>query len=76
MTDIEKTCDEHASYRYTWPGRDESFICAQCAERLRRIADAMGLYLQLIPLMPGTETCQQKRRAARSLADLPREEMR
>lgn len=43
-------CENHADYRYTWPGRDEAFICEAHVEKLRQVADAMGLYLQIIPL--------------------------
>ena len=43
-------CKEYASFRYTWPGKDESFICAQHSKVLLGIAQAMGTYIQLIPL--------------------------
>lgn len=46
----QKHCREYGSYRYTWPGRDEAAVCEQHSRKLRGIADAMGLYLQLIPL--------------------------
>ena len=66
MTDREKTtetntCPHAAAYRYTWPGRDESFICTEHVKKLTDIADAMGLPLQVIPLdYPHPHTCQQK----------------
>jgi len=43
-------CDNPARYRYTWPGRDESFICEEHVGKLKAIANAIGLYLQIIPL--------------------------
>lgn len=58
-----KVCGEDAALRYTWPGRDEAFICIGCAPRLAAIADAMGLHLQMIPLYSGGDpnrpTCSQ-----------------
>src|SRR5687768_398867 len=45
-------CEAPAAYRYTWPGRDESFICEGCAPQLKRVADAMGLHVQLIRIIP------------------------
>uniref|UniRef100_A0A6M3KFG2 Uncharacterized protein n=1 Tax=viral metagenome TaxID=1070528 RepID=A0A6M3KFG2_9ZZZZ len=54
-------CDEKAAYRYTWPGRDESFICEKHVYNLQAIARAMGFPLQVIPLDEGEEkVCQQK----------------
>lgn len=43
-------CGAPANFRYTWPGRDEAMICLHCAARLQQIANAMGLYVQLIPI--------------------------
>lgn len=54
-------CKNTAIYRYTWPGRDESFICEEHASKLLDIANVMGLYLQLIPLSKDQEIkCQQQ----------------
>ena len=55
----EKTCPNDAVFRYTWPGRDESFICLEHSQGLRAVANALSLHLQLIPIMPGLETCHQ-----------------
>lgn len=55
MTDM---CAARAAYRYTWPGRDESFICEEHAAKLRAVAEAMGLHLQLIPAQG--EGCRQQ----------------
>lgn len=61
MTDV--LCEKKAAYRYTWPGKDEAEICEDCSKRLVRIADAMGLHLQLIPLDDSSdETCFQQKR--------------
>ena len=43
-------CQQQALFRYTWPGRDESFICLEHAQQLRNVAKAMGLHIQLTPL--------------------------
>jgi|GEM_PF-6729381 len=43
-------CDQDAAFRFTWPGKDESFICERHGRRMVEIAQAMGLHIQLIPL--------------------------
>lgn len=43
-------CSDPASHRFTWPGRDESFICEKHVGKLRGVAQAMGMHLQVIPL--------------------------
>jgi len=43
-------CQQQAAFRYTWPGKDEKFICSEHAEQLQYVACTMGLHLQLIPL--------------------------
>jgi len=43
-------CDNRAKFRYTWPGRDEALICDDHVEKLRAVASAIGLPLQIIPL--------------------------
>jgi len=43
-------CGKHASLRFTWPGKDESTICVEHGIQLQRIAEAIGLHLQLIPI--------------------------
>lgn len=57
-------CDNPARYRYTWPGNDESVICQDHVSKLRGVAEAMGLHLQIIPI-PEEDfnegiTCNQK----------------
>ena len=40
-------CDADVAFRYTWPGRPESGICAAHAPKLRAVARAIGLELEL-----------------------------
>lgn len=54
----EDTCDAPATFRYTWPGRDEAVVCAEHAGALRLLAAVLGLHLQLIPASEGT--CTQR----------------
>jgi len=56
-------CQEKAQFRFTWPGRDESFICLEHANQLIGIANAIGLHLQLIALSGEEQqkaNCQQE----------------
>ena len=65
--DDRKTCENEAAYRFTWPGRDESFVCESHAAWVRRVATAMGLHLQLIALEGDVdETCRQQESATES----------
>lgn len=57
MSESETTCQHTAAYRYTWPGRDEAFICTDHVGKLKAVADAIGCYVQIIPL----ETQQDER---------------
>lgn len=59
---MEKTtCTNSASFRFTWPGNDESFICEDHVDHLRGVADAMSLPIQIIALDDDqTEACRQK----------------
>jgi hypothetical protein len=50
MTCNQNKCSERAGYRFTWPGGDEAGICKEHIGKLRMIANAMGLYLQIIPI--------------------------
>lgn len=50
MTCNQDGCKEPASYKFTWPGHDEKGICENHVKRLRGVASAMGLYVQIIPL--------------------------
>jgi hypothetical protein len=46
----QKNCLKEGAYRFTWTGHDEACICEEHSLKLRDIAGAMGLHLQLIPL--------------------------
>lgn len=46
----QKNCNEDATFRYTWAGREESHVCMVCALKLANVAAAMSYPLQLIPL--------------------------
>lgn len=43
-------CSNEGAYRFTWPGRDEAVICEAHVGKLRAVADAMGLHLQILPI--------------------------
>lgn len=59
-------CEITAVARFTWPGQNESFICAGHAPKLQATAAAMGLPLQILPLTfdeMAEKVCQQELRA-------------
>lgn len=43
-------CEAEATFLYTWPGKDQAGVCFEHAVSLKAIANAIGLYLQLIPI--------------------------
>lgn len=47
----QKGCENRAAYRFTWPGRDEAGVCEGHVAKLKGVAGAMGLALQVIPLV-------------------------
>lgn len=47
----QEGCLNTPAYRFTWPGRDEACICEEHSNKLKRVADAIGLYIQFIPLV-------------------------
>lgn len=56
-------CQNKASHRFTWPGKPESFICADHLPKLQGVAEAMGMPLQTIPLHESElegEICRQQ----------------
>ena len=63
---MENKCNQPAIYRYTWVGRDESFVCVMHAMKINGIADAMGYQIQFIPLTMSElieeKMCQQNER--------------
>jgi hypothetical protein len=46
-------CRAYAAYRYTWPGKPESFICESHKLNAERIAAAIGMPLEFKMLTPG-----------------------
>lgn len=43
-----RECGVHAAFRFTWPGRPESYACIDHALQVIGVASAIGLPLQLI----------------------------
>ena len=64
MDDVEKIedqCPGIAEFRYTWPGQDESFVCIPHSIKLKNVATAIGLHIQLIQLpLDAHKRCRQK----------------
>ncbi len=48
----QTNCENEGTNRFTWPGQDEAVICDDCLPKLRGVANAMGLHLQIQPLIP------------------------
>jgi hypothetical protein len=44
-------CDYPALFRFTWPDKDEAYACPMHAAAAIEIAKAVGLHLQVIPLV-------------------------
>ena len=44
----EPKCTNPALFRYTWPGKDESFSCLEHSVQIKEIAKAIELPLQMI----------------------------
>jgi hypothetical protein len=55
----QQGCQNEAAFRFTWPGSDEAGICAQHAPKLDAVAQAMGLHLQVIPLLGAEKPATQ-----------------
>jgi hypothetical protein len=53
-------CENKAAFRYTWPGKDESFVCSAHAMKLKWITDALQTHLQLVPVAKGQHDCKQQ----------------
>ena len=70
---MTEQCTNSANFRYTWPGRDESYICKMCAPKAHAVAHAIGMHLQIIPLsLDDKRQCQQQLEAA-SASEQPAE---
>lgn len=59
---MAEQCQNPGAFKFTWPGRNEAFICAECVEKLKSIAQAMGMYIQ-IRAIPEDEQWQCEQRA-------------
>lgn len=61
---MSEQCKNPGAFKYMWPGRNEAYICAECVLKLRAIASAIGLYVQ-IREVPEDEQwqCEQMRDA-------------
>jgi hypothetical protein len=65
-------CQEQALFRYTWAGRNESFCCLTHAQQIQGVAQAMGYYVQLIPLSGDEQSkvsCQNESRLTKREPD-------
>lgn len=58
----ESRCNKPAAYRYIWPGKNESFVCEECVPTLRKVAEILGLHLQLNPLTHNGVRCRQMKK--------------
>jgi hypothetical protein len=47
----QEKCDKPSAYLFTWPGKDQQAICEEHAPQLMGVAAAIGLHLQLIPIL-------------------------
>ena len=43
-------CNNPAGLRYTWAGKDEARCCVEHAAQIGAVANAIGYYVQMIPL--------------------------
>lgn len=57
----QQDCGEQADFLFTWPGRDQDGICEFHSAKLRTVAHAMGLHLQLIPIPPGASRAESQK---------------
>lgn len=47
---IQENCDEQASVRVFWPGREPMDMCVACAEKARGVGLAIGCYIHMEPI--------------------------
>jgi hypothetical protein len=40
-------CNGCAAFKFTWPGKDQSAVCALCAAKVRSVASSIGLRVEL-----------------------------
>lgn len=48
----QSECGQGAAARFTWPGNDEAGTCAAHLPKLRAVAEAIGLHLQIHEIEP------------------------
>ena len=46
----EERCTNPADFMFSWPGKAPSFICNEHVPKLRAVANAMGMKVNIIPL--------------------------
>jgi hypothetical protein len=51
----QEKCENVGVFRFTWPGRDEEVICVEHLPKLVAVAAAMGLHLQVRPVVDPEE---------------------
>ena len=56
----DERCGEPPAFRFTWPGKDEAYACQACAQKIRAVARAIEMHLQMIPL-PTFHTAAKER---------------
>lgn len=64
-------CPNDAKYKFYWPGSPESYICEEHVAKLRGVAAAMGIYVEIKELEPGEmpgQKCNQKTSNSRTPA--------
>ncbi len=44
----EIKCTLPALFKYTWPGNDEAAACFEHSFQIKKVAEAIGLHLQMI----------------------------
>jgi len=45
-------CKTIAIFRYTWPGKDETYCCVSHGARIAHVAQVLGFHLQMILIDP------------------------
>ena len=57
-------CPNRAYCKFTWPGKDQAFICYPCSLKLKAVANAIDLHIQYIFIsqkdLENKEQCEQK----------------
>lgn len=44
-------CEKEAEFLFTWPGKDQAGACAEHANKALGVAGALGMHLQMIPIV-------------------------